>query len=92
MRLSFKKIWYPAIILLVLGFVVFNIVRIYNSVQNALADERARLFEQNRVPFEKEVLTPHSSQNVRILQITNTVREPYIAATSCGVILLERLL
>lgn len=90
MRLSFKKTCNLVFVFLVLGFVVFNVVRIYNSVQNALAETRARLSEQNRVPFEKKVLTPHSSQNVRILQNTNTVRDfvefrdSYFAATGGG--------
>jgi ligand-binding sensor domain-containing protein len=90
MRLPFKKILYAALVLLVLSFVVFHVFRIYGSVRKALADERARLIEQNRVPFEKKALTPHLSQNIRILQNTNAVRdfikfrEFYFAATGGG--------
>src|SRR5215213_11494705 len=92
MRLSFKKIFYPALVLLILSFVVFHICRIYNSVQKTLADERARLIEQTSVPFEKKVLTPHLSQNVRILRNTSAVRdfikfrEFYFAATGGGLV------
>ncbi|HEX8250137.1 MAG TPA: two-component regulator propeller domain-containing protein [Pyrinomonadaceae bacterium] len=75
MRLPFKKIFYLALVLLVLSFVIFHIFRIYGSVRKTLADERARLIEQNRVPFEKKVLTPHLSQNIRILQNTGAVRD-----------------
>jgi ligand-binding sensor domain-containing protein len=90
MRLPFKKILYLALVLLVLSFVIFHIFRIYDSVQRSLADERARLIEQNRVPFEKMVLTPHLSENVRIRQSAKPVRdfvrfhESYFAATGGG--------
>jgi ligand-binding sensor domain-containing protein len=92
MRLRFKNIFYLILVLLAISFVVFHIFRIYNSVRTALADERARLIEQNRVPFEKKVLTPHLSQNVRILQNTSAVRDFvkfrqfYFAATGGGLV------
>jgi ligand-binding sensor domain-containing protein len=92
MRLWLKKIFYLAIVLLVIGFVLFHIFRIYSSVRKALADERARLIEQNRVPFEKKALTPHLSQNLRVLQSADAVRdflrfrEFYFAATGGGLV------
>lgn len=92
MRLRLRKIFYLAIVLLVLSFVIFHVFRIYNSVQKALADERARLIEQNRVPFEKKALTPHLTQNVRILQNAAAARdfvrfrEFYFAATGGGLV------
>ncbi|HEX8369844.1 MAG TPA: two-component regulator propeller domain-containing protein [Pyrinomonadaceae bacterium] len=92
MRLPFKKILCPTLVLLVLSFVVFHIFRIYDTARKALADERARLMEQNRVPFEKKVLTPHLSQNIRILQNTGAVRdfvkfrEFHFAATGGGLV------
>lgn len=92
MRLPFKKIFYLALVLLVLSFVIFHICRIYDSARKTLADERARLIEQNRVPFEKKALTPHLSQNIRILQSANAVRdfvkfrEFYFAATGGGLV------
>ncbi|HLM00461.1 MAG TPA: two-component regulator propeller domain-containing protein, partial [Pyrinomonadaceae bacterium] len=95
MRLRFKNFLYLALFLLVVGFVVFHIFRIYGSVQRALADERARLIEQSRVPFEKKALTPHPSPNVRILQNAGAVRdlirfrEFYFAATGGGLAQLD---
>jgi ligand-binding sensor domain-containing protein len=92
MRLSFKKFLYPLLVLLVLSFVIFHICRIYNSARKTLADERARLIEQNRVPFEKKVLTPHPSENVRIRQSAQLVRDfvnfhdSYFAATGGGLV------
>ncbi|HEX8734461.1 MAG TPA: two-component regulator propeller domain-containing protein [Pyrinomonadaceae bacterium] len=92
MRLPFKKIFYLALVLLILSFVVFHIFRIYGSVQKMLADERARLIEQNSVPFEKKALTPHLSPHVQILQNTSAVRdfvkfrESYFAATGGGLV------
>ena len=92
MRLPFKKIFYVALLALVLSFVIFHICRIYDSARKTLADERARLIEQNRVPFEKKALTPHLSQNIRILQSANAVRdfvkfrEFYFAATGGGLV------
>lgn len=90
MRLPFKKIFYLLLALLILSFVIFHIFRIYSSVRKTLADERARLIEQNSVPFEKKVLTPHLSQNVRIRQSIKPVRDfvwfqdSYFAATGGG--------
>ncbi|HEX9960452.1 MAG TPA: hypothetical protein VGB00_05940, partial [Pyrinomonadaceae bacterium] len=92
MRLPFKKILYPALVLLILSFVVFHVFRIYDAVGKTLADERARLIEHTRVPFEKKALTPHLSQNIRILQNTSAVRdfvkfrEFYFAATGGGLV------
>lgn len=92
MRLSFKKILYLTVVLLVLCFIVFHIFRIYSTVQKTLANERARLIEQNRVPFEKKLLHPHLSQNLQILQNTGVVRGfvkfhgSYFAAASGGLV------
>lgn len=70
--------------------VVFQIFRVKTSVQNALAEERARQNAPNRVLFEKKALAPHLSQNIRILQSGSATRdfvkfrETYFAATDGG--------
>jgi ligand-binding sensor domain-containing protein len=76
--------------MLILSFAVFQIIGIYNSAKKTLANERARLKEQNRVAFEKKDLTPHLTSHLQILQNTNETRDfirfrnSYFAATSGG--------
>jgi ligand-binding sensor domain-containing protein len=92
MRLSFKKILGICFSALVVSFAVFQIFSISQSAEKKLADERARLIEQNRVPFQKKTLIPHTSQNIQILQNTNTVKDfvrfqdSYFAATTGGLV------
>jgi ligand-binding sensor domain-containing protein len=92
MRLPIKKILVVCFSAFVVGFAVFQIFSISQSAEKKLADERARLIEQNRVPFEKKTLAPHFSQNVQILQNTNTVKDfvrfqdSYFAATTGGLV------
>ena len=90
MRFSLKNKIIAGALVSVLGVVVFQIVQIKKSAQTALAEERARLIEQTSVAFEKKLLIPHLTKNVRILQNTNDVRDfvsfqdSYYAATSGG--------
>ncbi|HSK74240.1 MAG TPA: two-component regulator propeller domain-containing protein, partial [Pyrinomonadaceae bacterium] len=92
MRLSFKKISLLGFAALVLSFAAFQVFSLYRSARQTLADERARLMEQNRVVFEKRLLIPHPFKNVRILQSTKTVRDFigfrgfYFAATGGGLV------
>lgn len=92
MQLRLKKFWILVLILALFGCVVFQIYRIYSSARQTISAERARLLEQNRVPFEKKVLTPHLSQKIRILQNTNETRDfikfknSYYAATGGGLV------
>lgn len=71
---------------------VYRIVSINRSVQNALADERSRLIDKNRVPYEKKILTSYLSENVEIIQNIREVRalidfqDSYFAATSGGLV------
>ena len=77
---------------MILCFVIFQILQIKKSAQNVLANERARLIEQNRVAFEKKLLTPHLTKNIQILQNTSETRDfahfqnSYFAATSGGLV------
>ncbi|MDQ2745811.1 MAG: hypothetical protein M3T96_00940, partial [Acidobacteriota bacterium] len=70
--------------------VVTQILQTKKSAETTLANERARLIEQNRVAFEKRILTPHSSQKIQIIQNTDDVRDfvkfkdSYFAATGGG--------
>lgn len=90
MRLSRKsKIIGAAAILFSFAF-VYQILQIKKSAGNTLAETRARLSEKNNVPFEKKVLTPHSSDKIRILQNNDETRDfarfrdSYFAATGGG--------
>ena len=70
--------------------IAFQAIQINKSAQNALAEERARLTEQNRIPFEKKTLAPHLTNYVQILQNTQDARDlvrfrdSYFAATGGG--------
>lgn len=92
MQLKLKKSWILAFVLFICGCAAFQIYRIYISARQTIATERARLLEQNRVPFEKKVLTPHFSQKIQILQNTTETRDfinyknSYYAATSGGLV------
>lgn len=90
MRLSLKKIGLGSVALTFLSFAAFQIFSINQSAEKTLAESRARLNEYGSVPFEKKILTPHLSDNVRILQNTNETRDfikfkdSYFAATGGG--------
>jgi ligand-binding sensor domain-containing protein len=92
MRLSKKKFLAVSFIVFALIFGAYQIFSINRSVRKTLADERARLNEQNRVPFEKRTLTPHFSPNIQITQNTDDVRDfvkfqdSYYAATTGGLV------
>lgn len=92
MRLPSKKSLLMILLLTAVGVIFFQVYRIYISARQTISAERARLLEQNRVPFEKKVLTPHFSQKVRILQNTSETRDfirfknSYFAATSGGLV------
>lgn len=92
MRLPSKKVWISVLMLAVLSVIAFQIYKIYVAARQTISAERARLLEQNRVPFEKKALTPHSSQKIRLLQNTSDTRDfvkyknSYYAATSGGLI------
>jgi ligand-binding sensor domain-containing protein len=92
MRLSLRNKIIGGASILILCFVVFQILQIKKSAQNVLANERARLIEQNRVAFEKRSLTPHLTKNAQILQNINETRDfthfqnSYFAATSSGLV------
>lgn len=71
---------------------VYQILNIKKSAGRALAETRARLLEQTSVPFERKILTPHSSEKIQILQNTNETRDlvrfrdSYFAATGGGLV------
>jgi ligand-binding sensor domain-containing protein len=86
-----KKIIGCALILLAI-LTAFEIFRARKSAQITLAEERARLLEDNRVSFTKTNLTPHFSKAVQIRQNTSETRgfvrfrDSYYAATSGGLV------
>lgn len=92
MRLSFKNKLFSGLIILISCAVVYQILQIKKSAETTLANERARLIEQNRVTFEKRFLTPHSSQKIQIIQNTLETRDfikfkdSYYAATGGGLV------
>lgn len=73
-------------------FAAFQIYKINRSVQQTLAETRARLIDKNRVPFNKKILTPHFSNKVKIIQNTNETRafvkfkDSFFAATNGGLL------
>ena len=91
MRL-FNKVLLLILTLSALFCVGFEVHRIYRSARQTLAEERARLLEQNRVAFEKRFLTPHLSPQISIRQNTNETRDfvkfkdSYFAATDGGLV------
>mgnify|MGYP001229627652 CR=1 FL=1 len=91
-RLTLKKTVFTGVSALLLSFAAYQIFSIRNAVRQTLADERARLSEQNRVAFKRKILTPHLTNKIRILQNTDDVRDflrfkdSYFAATSGGLV------
>ena len=92
MRLSFKKKLFGIAAILISCAVVYQVLQIKRSAETTLANERARLIEQNRVAFEKRFLTPHSSPKIQIFQNTDDTRDfikfknSFYAATSGGLV------
>ncbi|HEY0427068.1 MAG TPA: hypothetical protein VGC76_04600 [Pyrinomonadaceae bacterium] len=92
MRLSFRKKIIVGAFLLVSCAAIFQILQIKKSAQTTLAEERARLIEQNSVTFEKKFLMPHLTKNVQIQQNAGDTRDfarfkdSYFAATSGGLV------
>lgn len=92
MRLSLKSTIISAAAILFSVAVIYQISSIKNIAENTLAETRARLLEQNRVPFEKKNLTPHNSDKIRILQNSAATRDlvrfrdSYFAATGGGLV------
>lgn len=70
----------------------FQVYRIYNSARQTISAERARLLEQNRVTFEKRLLTPHQTSQIQIIQNTRDTRDfasfknSFFAATGGGLV------
>lgn len=77
---------------MILFALVYQILQIKKSAQTMLAETRARLLEKNRVAFEKRLLTPHTSNKIRILQNIDETRDltrfrdSYFAATNGGLV------
>jgi ligand-binding sensor domain-containing protein len=92
MRLSLGKILIFGFALLFLSFAVYQICRTIAAARKTLSATRARLIEQNRVPFEKRILAPIPSQSIKILQNTDATRDlvrfrdSYYAATGGGLV------
>lgn len=92
MRLPSKTKLLSAAAFIFFSFFVYQILQIKKSALDTLADTRTRLLEQNRVAFEKKILTPHLTNKIRLLQNTTDVRDivhfkdSYFAATSGGLV------
>ena len=90
MRLSRKKAFIGAAAILISAAFGYQIFSIKKSATATLAQTRARLLEDNRVPFETKILMPHLSDQIRIWQNTAETRDltrfqnSYFAATSGG--------
>lgn len=95
MRWSFLKISVFVLAVVTAVFAAYQFYKINRSVQQTLAETRARLIDKNRVPFEKRILTPHLSNNVKIIQSTNETRaltkfkNSFFAATGGGLLQLD---
>lgn len=75
MRWSFLKISILVLAIVTAVFAAYQIYKINRSVQQTLADTRARLIDKTKIPFEKKILTPHLSKKVKIIQNTNETRD-----------------
>ena len=92
MRISSWKLISIFILTVLAGTVAYRIYRVYILSNAALADERSRSAERDRVPFERLRYAPHDKDIVKIIQSTNNVRDlsifqdSYYAATDGGLI------
>lgn len=92
MRFSLKNKIIGAVAILILSAFIYQILLVKKSAQTMLAETRARLLEKNRVAFEKRLLTPHTSNKIRILQNIDETRDltrfraSYFAATNGGLV------
>ncbi len=90
MRKIFRIRHLFAAIALLLSFAAYKYFAISRLVDKTLADERAHLTDRSNVPFEKKILTPHSTKDVQIIQNSRETRDlvvfrdVYFAATSGG--------
>lgn len=95
MRWSFLKISMLSLAIVTAVFAAFQIYKINRSVQQTLAETRARRIDKNRVPFEKKILTPHLSNQIKIIQNTNETpafvkfKDSFFAATNGGLLQLD---
>lgn len=77
-------------LIIVFSILGIEIFRVYQSAQNSLSKERARLLNKTSVAFEKTRLTPHQSTDIRIWQSISDTRafakfkDSYFAATGGG--------
>ena len=94
MRLSFnnkvlRRITYVLLAIFVLAL-ADEIIRIKNSARSELAKERSR--PEKHIPFERNILIPHTWNNVQIWQDINETRDfvkfqdSYFAATGGGLV------
>lgn len=85
-----KKSIIIGITALILIFAVYQIFTIYNTSLQMLAESRARQDGKNRVAVEKQILTPHLTNQIEILQNFSDVRalvnykNSFFAATNGG--------
>ncbi|MCD9186508.1 MAG: hypothetical protein LUM44_08745 [Pyrinomonadaceae bacterium] len=97
MRWSFLKISVLVLAVVTAVFAAYQFYKINRSVQQTLAETRARLIDKDRVPFEKKILTPHLSNKVKIIQNTNETRafvkfrDSFFAATNGGLLQLDEI-
>lgn len=95
MRWSFLKISVFVLTVVTAVFAAYQFYKINRSVQQTLAETRARQIDKSRVPFEKKNLTPHLSDKVKIIQSTNETRafvkfkDSFFAATNGGLLQLD---
>jgi hypothetical protein len=95
MRLPAKKTVLLFVILMVAYFLVHAIFRVYHATQNQLKQSRTLLLKQGVLSKEQKILTPHSTQTLRILESTTDTRDlvryqgSYFAATSGGLLKLS---
>lgn len=97
MRWSFLKISVLLLAVVTAVFAAYQFYKINRSVQQTLAETRARLIDKNRVPFEKRILTPHLSNKVKIIQNANETRalvkfkDSFFAATNGGLLQFDEI-
>jgi ligand-binding sensor domain-containing protein len=91
-RISLWKSICILILAALAGSAIYRIYRVYISAGAALADERARSGEKDRLPFEKVLYAPHDKDVVKMIQGAGDVNDlaqfhdSYYAATGGGLI------
>ena len=92
MRKHFGKLIIFSLVAFFVGSAIYRIYSINHTVLKTLAEERARLNDENNIPFVRKVLPPNTTQFIKIVQSTRRTiaiadfNGSYFAATGGGLV------